>query len=178
MTERPYEYDRAMPKLTRAEIEEFLAEPRICRLGCVDSEGFPLVVPCNYLFEGGAFYVMPRARALWGECLEKNGHCFLCVDAREGSFGDQWNKRVLVKGEAQLLDGPRPCYRRDDSMAQFAFRSMRHIAPERVADDDLWRSMESMRDMGFRLFRIEPLKMMTWRGTEYPARYRNVYTDV
>jgi nitroimidazol reductase NimA-like FMN-containing flavoprotein (pyridoxamine 5'-phosphate oxidase superfamily) len=93
----------AMPKLAQAEVEEFLAGPRICRLGCVDSDGFPLVVPCNYLFEGDAFYVMPRARALWGECLKKIGHCFLCIDAREGPYGDQWNTRVLIKGEARLL---------------------------------------------------------------------------
>src|SRR5262245_50238015 len=33
-------YHGAMPKLTQAEIEEFLAGPRICRLGCIDSEGF------------------------------------------------------------------------------------------------------------------------------------------
>jgi hypothetical protein len=62
-----HDYHDAMPKLTQAEVLEFLAEPRICRLGCVDYEGFLLVVPCDYLFEGGAFYVMPRARALWGE---------------------------------------------------------------------------------------------------------------
>jgi nitroimidazol reductase NimA-like FMN-containing flavoprotein (pyridoxamine 5'-phosphate oxidase superfamily) len=45
--------DGAQPKLTQAEVEEFLAGPRICRLGCVDSDSFPLVVPCNYVFEGG-----------------------------------------------------------------------------------------------------------------------------
>lgn len=166
-----------MPKLTQAEVEEFLAEPRICRLGCVDSDGFPLVVPCNYLFEGGAFYVMPRARALWGECLEKNGRSFLCIDSREGPRGDQFNKRVLAKGEARLLDGPRACYRREDSMAQYAFRTMRHVVPEHVADDDLWRLLESQKDVGFCLFKIEPLKILTWRGDAYPARYRNVYTD-
>jgi hypothetical protein len=166
-----------MPKLTQAEVEEFLAGPRISRLGCIDTDGFPYVVPCNYLFEGGAFHVFPRARALWGEYLEQNGRCFLCIDAREGPYGDQWNKRVLVKGEARLLDGPRPSYRRDDPMAQWAFRSMRRYAPERLTDDDVWRALESMKDMGFRHFNIEPLQMVTWRGTEYPARYRNVYPD-
>jgi len=40
---------------------------------------------------------------LWGECLKKIGHCFLCIDAREGPYGDQWNTRVLIKGEARLL---------------------------------------------------------------------------
>jgi hypothetical protein len=54
---------------------------------------------------------------------------------------------------------------------------MRRYAPERLTDDDVWRALESMKDMGFRHFRIEPLKMLTWRGTEYPARYRNVYSE-
>jgi hypothetical protein len=167
-----------MPKLTQAEVEEFLTSPRICRLGCVDFDGFPYVVPCSYLFEGGAFYIGPRARALWGEYLEQDGRCFLCIDAREGPYGDQWNKRVLVKGEARLLDGPRAIYRRDDSTAQLFFRSMRRGAPERLSDDDLWRALEGMKDVGFRLFEIQPLKMTTWRGTEYAVRYRNVYTDL
>jgi hypothetical protein len=61
-------------------------------------------------------------------------------------------------------------------MAQYGFRMMRRFFPEdRV--DNYWRALEGQRDVGFRLFRIEPLKTMTWRGDAYPARYRNVYTD-
>jgi nitroimidazol reductase NimA-like FMN-containing flavoprotein (pyridoxamine 5'-phosphate oxidase superfamily) len=167
-----------MPKLTEAEVEEFLAGPRICRVGCVDASGFPYVVPCIYLFERGAFYLIVRARALWGEYLEQDGRCFLCIELpREGPDPHHWNKRVLVKGQARLLDGPRACYRRDDPMAQHAFRIGRRYLPEGSTDDDCWRGIEARKDVGFRLFEIQPMdKLMSWRGMEYAARYRNVYT--
>jgi hypothetical protein len=166
-----------VPKLTEPEIEEFLAGVRGCRIGSIDVDGFPYVVPCSYLFEDGVFYVAARARAAWGEHLERDGRCFLCIDAvREGDV-DQWMKRVLVKGRAELLDGPRSYYRRDDPMAQRGFRIWRRYWPRETIDDDIWRAIEGQRDIGFRQFRIQPLKIITWRGREYAARYRNVYTD-
>ena len=34
-----------MPKLHQQEIEAFLASRSLCRLGCLDDEGYPYVVP-------------------------------------------------------------------------------------------------------------------------------------
>jgi hypothetical protein len=63
-------------------------------------------------------------------------------------------------------------------MAQHLFRVGRRYAPDDATDDEVWRFTDRLNDVGFRLFKIKPLKMMTWRGTEFVARYRNVYTDL
>ena len=77
---------------------------------------------------------------------------------------------AFVKGEARLLDGPRACYRRDDPMAQYGFRIQRRYAPECLTDDDVWRGIERMKDVGFRLFKIEPSKMVMERWNSCAAQ--------
>ena len=164
-----------MPKLSRQEMEAFLARPLICRLGCLDDEGYPYVVPCIYLYTDGVFYVTPRARSIWGEYLHRDGRCFLCIDASDYEE-EEYNKRVFVQGTAELIDGPRSWYPslHDDPMAQRAFRVWRRYWGEDTVDGDVWKGLEELRDVGFRHFRVHPLKITTWWG-DYASRYRNVY---
>lgn len=88
-----------MPAMTQAEIDEFLHSDVLCRLGCLDADGHPYVVPCWFTYADGGFYLVPRALAAWAAYLHNDARVSLCIDAETG-------RRVLVKGHAQLLEEP------------------------------------------------------------------------
>jgi hypothetical protein len=88
-----------MPAMTESEIAAFLAQPIICRIGCLDDDGAPYVVPTWYEYADGGFYLVPRARADWARFLARDGRAFLCIDAPS-------SERVLVKGVAEVLEQP------------------------------------------------------------------------
>jgi PPOX class probable F420-dependent enzyme len=46
--------------MTREEIDEFLAAPRLCHFATVDGEGFPRVRPLWYLWRNGEFLFTTR----------------------------------------------------------------------------------------------------------------------
>lgn len=88
-----------MPAMNEIQINELLHSDVICRLACVDDDGAPYVVPCWFTYADGGFYVVPRARSAWARYLQNDGRVFLCIDAEDG-------RRVLVKGQARLLEEP------------------------------------------------------------------------
>jgi Pyridoxamine 5'-phosphate oxidase len=85
--------------MTRAEREAFLARGIICRLGCLDDDGYPYVVPVWFDYADGGFYLVPRERSAWAQFLKRDGRVSLCIDAESG-------ERVLVKGMARLVEEP------------------------------------------------------------------------
>jgi nitroimidazol reductase NimA-like FMN-containing flavoprotein (pyridoxamine 5'-phosphate oxidase superfamily) len=85
--------------MSRDEIAEFLQEGVICRLGCLDLDGHPYVVPCWFQYAEGGFYIVPRARSAWAEYLRQDPRVSLCIDAESG-------RRVLVRGRAKVVEEP------------------------------------------------------------------------
>ena len=49
--------------LSEVELKEFLDSDVICRLGVLDDEGWPYVVPVWFLHKDGGFYIIPRERS-------------------------------------------------------------------------------------------------------------------
>ena len=59
-----------MPKLTSEEVEQFLDEPgHLARIGTVDVDGMPRVVPLWFIIRDGQLLFTPRTPAL-SETLE------------------------------------------------------------------------------------------------------------
>jgi nitroimidazol reductase NimA-like FMN-containing flavoprotein (pyridoxamine 5'-phosphate oxidase superfamily) len=73
----------------------------IARLGCLDDEGYPYVVPVWFEYADGGFYIIPRERSAWARFLQRDGRVSLCIEAAEGD-----GARVLVKGTAELIELP------------------------------------------------------------------------
>jgi hypothetical protein len=91
--------EKLMAAMTPDQITAFLHTDVLCRLGCLDEEGYPYVVPCWFTYADGGFYVVPRARSAWAGYLQRDRRVSLCIDAESG-------ERVLVKGEAQVIEEP------------------------------------------------------------------------
>lgn len=145
-----------MPRMTPNEIADFLKEPVLCRLGCLDGDGHPYVVPCWFHHADGGFYIVPRARSEWARHLKKDPRVSLCIDAETG-------RRVLVKGRAQLLEEPNVGGRWVEIARQMAFRyggqdGLAYL--EKTMDEPRW------------LFFIEPHKILSSTGG-WASRYKH-----
>ena len=86
--------------LARDEVDEFLAEGRIARLGCLDGEGWPYVVPVWHEWDGSAFWVVARRRSLWASYLRDDGRCSLAIDE------DGRQRKVLAQCRAEVVEEP------------------------------------------------------------------------
>lgn len=90
-----------MPAMSDAERETFLAQPVVGRLGCLDEDGYPYVIPVWFAYADGGFYLVPRARSEWARYLERDGRVSLCIDAAEPPY-----RRVIVRGRAEVIETP------------------------------------------------------------------------
>lgn len=90
-----------MAAMSDEERAAFLAQPVICRLGCLDADGYPYVVPTWYEYADGGFYLVPRARSEWARYLARDGRVSLCIDSAELPY-----RRVIVRGRAAVIETP------------------------------------------------------------------------
>jgi hypothetical protein len=163
-----------MPTLTPQQVRDFLARPDVaCHISCLDDDGAPYLVPTTYLYEDDGFYLWARARSRWGEYLARDGRVALCIDGGVEE-GNEWAKRVVVRGLAELIFGPgRVSDNPENPVRQLAYRTVRRTEPDLTFADHLSRIAE-IDDVGFRLFRVEPSEVTSWWG-KYAKRYRSAY---
>lgn len=87
-----------MPKLTPEEVEAFLTEPaHLMRLGTVDADGAPRVVPIWFVHEDGNLFFTARERSVWGENLRREPRLAASIDEEPVPY-----RKVTVQGRAQI----------------------------------------------------------------------------
>lgn len=109
--------------MTDREVDAFLDEPgHLVRIGTVDRDGSPLVVPAWFIVEDGMFMVTPRERSVWfGNLMADPRVCFT-VDESVGPY-----RKVVLRGAVRALfplgedDRWRDVYRRI---------TMRYVPPD------------------------------------------------
>ena len=146
-------------KLTTEEMQEFLSGNPFCRLGCLDSEGWPYVVPCWFEYHDEAFYIIPRARSAWASYIQRDPRVFLCIDD-----STLYNRRVLVKGRAEVVEEPNVGGQWVEIARRMSIRYLGERGP-----DYLEPTMVEPRW----LLRVRPLKMTTWQGVQWAERYKH-----
>jgi nitroimidazol reductase NimA-like FMN-containing flavoprotein (pyridoxamine 5'-phosphate oxidase superfamily) len=88
-----------MPGLTGDEVAAFLDEPNhLVRIGTVDPDGTPLVVPAWFIVREGTFLVTPRARSAWLENLRHNPRVCFTVDEETHPY-----RKVVLRGSARIV---------------------------------------------------------------------------
>jgi hypothetical protein len=144
-------------RLDDDELRAFLAEGTIARLGCLDDEGWPYVVPCWHEWDGESFWVVPRERSAWARYLAREPRCALTIDEP----GRQ--RKVIARCRAHLVEEPNvggawvPVAERM-SVRYLGENGPRYLAP--TLDKARW------------LFRLEPVHLQTWQGQDWAARYK------
>lgn len=145
-------------KLSEADLNEFLSSDVLCRLGVLDDDGWPYVVPVWFLYRDGGFYVIPRERSDWARFMERDKRVFLAID-EPGTL-----RKVLVKGEAELLELPNV----GGKWVEFANEmSLRYLGPH--GPDYLVPTLNEPRW----LFFVRPITMKTWQGVDWAKKYKH-----
>jgi nitroimidazol reductase NimA-like FMN-containing flavoprotein (pyridoxamine 5'-phosphate oxidase superfamily) len=146
-------------RMSPEEIAEFLAGDPICRLGCLDADGWPYVIPCWFEYSDGGFYIIPRARSAWAGYIQRNPRVSLCIDD-----STCYNRRVLVRGEASVLEEPNLGGRWAEIARRMSLRYLGELGPKYLEP--------TLVEPRWLLF-VRPLHMTTWQGVDWAPRYKH-----
>ena len=62
-------------KLNREEVDQFLEEPNLARIACLDEKGWPYAIPCWYQWDGKSIWLVARAKSKWAQFLKNEPRC-------------------------------------------------------------------------------------------------------
>ena len=89
-----------MPKLSKQQVEEFLATGSlVLKLSTMTESGYPYINPLWYANEKGAFLVVGRSRSQWVGHIRANSKVAACIDTPDAPY-----TRVLVQADAEIID--------------------------------------------------------------------------
>ncbi len=132
---------------SQEEIQLFLAQHRIGRLGTIDEKGFPHVVPMWYVLLNGCVFFSTRVPRKKIGNLRRNPKISFTVDAGE-RFDDYHG--VLIQGDAEVVEDPEITQRFNIASAH------RHCGSEEHPYVRLIQSHKA------RIVRLSPVKVLTW----------------
>jgi nitroimidazol reductase NimA-like FMN-containing flavoprotein (pyridoxamine 5'-phosphate oxidase superfamily) len=144
--------------LTEEELQEFLSTDVLCRLGVLDDEGWPYVVPVWFLYKDGGFYIVPRERSVWARYMQRDPRVFLTID----ETGRQ--RKVMCKGRAKLIEEPNVGGKWVEVGEEMSYRYLGPNGPKYLQPtihEPRW------------LFFVEPIDMKTWQGVDWAKRYKH-----
>ena len=142
--------------MSDAEMNEFLAGNIVCRLGCLDGDGWPYVVPIWYEYSDSGFYIVPRERSLWAKYIQNDPRVSICIDQAEGL------RKVMAKGKGEIVEEPNVGGRWVEIARQMALRYYGANGPSYLEPTMSWKRW---------LIRLDPVETWTWQGIAWPKRY-------
>ena len=145
--------------LSAAELDALLREPIVARLGTVDADGYPVIVPIWTEWDGSAVWLVVRSRADYAANLrERPKVCLSVVRA------DAADTRALILGRAEIVEGPGPLSGRVEAVARRMAQRYEGEAGERYIDESLaWPRL---------LVRVVPDRIVSWGDPDWHPRYR------
>ena len=146
-------------RMDQAQMDTFLKEGRLCRLGCLDDEGWPYVVPVWFHHADGGFYVIPRARSAWARYLARDDRVSLTIDEQEAPY-----RKVVVRGRAEVVEEPNVGGRWVRIAREMSYRYLGEHGP-----DYLVPTLNEPRWLVF----VRPVKVRTWQGVDWAKRYKH-----
>ncbi len=145
-------------RMDAQEIDEFFLAGRVCRLACLDEEGWPYIVPVWFQWADGGFFVIPRERSIWAGYLKRDGRVSLSIDEDQTPY-----QKVIVKGMAEPVEEPNVGGRWVEIARDMSYRYLGEHGPdylEPTLGEPRW------------LFFIRPKKLKTWQGVDWAKKYK------
>ena len=145
-------------KLTDEELDEFLSTDVLCRMAVLDDDGWPYVAPMWFLYKDGGFYIVPRERSKWAVYMKNDPRVYLTIDEP----GRQ--RKVMVKGEAQLLEEPNLGGKWVEIANEMSYRYLGPNGPsylEPTLTEPRW------------LFFVKPITLTSWQGVDWAKQYKH-----
>ena len=115
-----------MPKMTAAEIDAFLQEPgHLVRIGTVDDDGYPRVVPTWFIHRDDEILFTPRSPAAFLDNIRRDPRIGLSIDEDPLPY-----RKVTVRGDARIVHEPGE----DDVWRQLYREIAYRYVPQEAAD--------------------------------------------
>jgi len=142
-----------MPKMTADEVSTFLGERgHLLRLGTVDSDSMPSVVPIWFLYRDEKIWFTPRAKSAWFTHLRTNPNACCTIDESVGAM-----RKVIARGRAELVHD----VGNDDEWRDMYRDITTRYVPEGFADAYLTDTHDEPR--GLWILDLTTAKVETWR---------------
>lgn len=143
-----------MPRLSGAEIDEFLAQtPGVpARIGTIDPSGAPSVVPVWFLHRDGSILLTPRARSAWWADLRRDPRICVSIDEDPLPY-----RKVTVRGSVEVLHpvGDDDAWR--DTYRELAARYVGREGADRYVDSTIGEPRALL------AVRLDDAQVTTWR---------------
>jgi PPOX class probable F420-dependent enzyme len=142
--------------MTREEVDEFLAPPRLCHFATVDNQGRPRVRPLWYLWRDGEFLFTTRLEARHtGRDLESSPQVAVSIASEDHPY-----RAVIAHGRAEVVE------RTEQLLLAISTRYG-------DAEGRLWAA-RAMTEPDRAILRMVPETLLTWdyrrEGTDSPKR--------
>lgn len=144
--------------LDAAARDALLRQPIVGRLATIDDDGYPMIVPVWFDWEGTAFLIVARARSRYLAHLRRDPRVALSIVAP-----DDPDVRVHVRGRAAIIAGPGPL---EGELLALARRlAERYEGPAGLDYIEASRAWERC------LVRIDPERITSWASPDWHPRY-------
>jgi len=144
-----------MPKLTCAETATFLQEPgHLARIGTVDDDGMPRVLPLWFVVEDGALLFTPRSPAVIWRNLLRDPRVGISID----EDATPWRK-VSVQGVVEVRHQPGE----DDAWRDVYRRIAKRYVADAAADAYVDGTDDQPRALCAVVLDAATTKVSTWR---------------
>ncbi len=135
--------------MSEAELEAFLAGGEVCRVTCLDDDGWPYAAPMWHEYSDGGFYLVGREESHWSHYMSRNPRVSLCIDTVANPA------KVLVQGSAEVIERPNIGGKWVAIARRMALRYLGPGGPKYLEP--------TMKDPRWLIF-IRPRSIKTWRG--------------
>ena len=139
----------------KAYIDQFLAEPYLCRFALVRANGAPIIRPIWYLWENGTFLISTRDDAVHTRIVKNNPNITVCVDKATTPYAG-----VACEGTAELAEG----FGNDGALLRRL--AERYLPPERI-DPFMNRPMSQVQNRV--RFIVHPQRWTVWNNNPESA---------
>src|SRR5262249_13672588 len=149
-------------RLSETELDQFLAQPLLLKLGCVRPDGWPYVIPLWFAWHERKLYVVGRERAAWVDYIRGEPRVGVLIDEEA-----RRHRRVQMIATAAILEGP--VRRRDGSPR---WRRIDEQLVARYMSDEAGRAYAQSTAVRPRfLVELTPVQVATWTGGAWHPRY-------
>ena len=115
-----------MPKPTNEEVDTFLDEPgHLLRVGTIDPDGFPAVVPIWFIRQGDDIVFTPRGPSIFLANIRRDPRVGLSIDEDPLPY-----RKVTVRGVARIVHEPGT----DDAWRDLYRQIAKRYVPEEAAE--------------------------------------------
>ncbi len=144
-----------MPKLSVLEIDDFLAErEHLLRVGTVDADGFPSVVPIWFVRDGAEILFTPRGPSAFLANIRRDARVGLSIDEDALPY-----RKVTVRGTARVVHEPGA----DDVWRDLYRRIARRYITDDAAEAYVMGTIDQPRALVSVSLRPEDSRVTTWR---------------